>query len=1356
MALTDKNIVITPNIGQTADPKIVFSGADTSTAAQNITLQVYPTNNGTLSFEGSQGQLFSINNNFTGTIFSVNDISGIPSIEVLDTGEIKMAQYSGYVRVLSSVAATTVTSGALQVTGGVGINGDLYARNIYTNGQLVGAVATGSNNLLGGTAGSIPYQESAGTTKFISIGTSGWVLKSNGSTATWSDPISLTVAVSTTATHLAVGPAGAMPIQVAPGSTSWIPAGTAGQMLVYGTNTATWTNTATIAVGRSTTATYTVNVLGGSAGQLHYQSAAGTTAFITLGTAGDVLVSGGTSSPLYQNTLTLTGVTQATSTSTGALQVRGGVGVGGNLWVGGVLYATVQGNINTATNLANGAAGSIPYQSAAGQTNFIGIGANGTLLYSNGLTATWVTTASLVVGTALSAAGTNNISGGSAGAIPYQISSGLTNFIGIGAAGNLLQSNGSTATWISTSTLLVGNAVNAGLATNVAGGTTGALHYQTAAGTTNFIGIGPTGYILQSNGTTATWQSSGALVTSSTQNINGGTAGSIVYQAAAGTTNFISIGGNGTLLRSNGTSATWVTTSTVSVAGADVAFTATRAANIAGTVTGGGMLHYQAAENSTAFLATGTAGTVLVSRAGTPIWQNTLTLAGTTAATNTLTGALVVAGGVGIGGNLYIGGVLYATVQGSINTATNISGGVAGDLLYQSAAGATSKLAIGTVGRVLTSTGSAPQWVTTGSLYVQNAQLAISANNLSGGAAGSLVYQSAAGTSAYLGIGANGTILQSNGSTAAWVSTGSLVAGIAAQSVNISGGAANQVPYQSAPSTTVFSANLTFNGTALTVGGAATAAAFIPSNSSVPSNGLYLPAANTVGLAAASTNKVNITTTGVGIAKTPATALDVSGQIRSDNIINTTNTTNATNASTGALQSAGGLGVANDAWIGNQSYASNHMNLNARVDTSERYPTGHFSSGEEVWSIDPTWTQTQLQALFNSSAYTWAADSTAPGGYCIQIDGAPNVGGEYNTGTPYIPIDTSDIFYMECWIRNDATYTGAGHYMGSIDYNESLVSLGGNPGSYGYWVMSNSSPGATWTKFSGYITGFSAGTTGTFRTGSKYWTPQALFNYSYTGGTRRCFISGWKVYKVYQTGNRYWQGIQYMQNGTAATGASTGALQVAGGASVNGNFYGGNVIAGSTQIATGRMSVFAGGAAGVGWGTGLNIGDASNYTSILQDGGYYRTRNNSTGQYLWYNAAATAATFTLDNAGNAYFTGNVYSSYSDENLKTILGKIENPLAKVKAIDTFYFEPNETALKLGFPSGRQVGVSAQSVEKVYPEAVSKAPINNEYLTVQYERLVPLLLESVKVLESKINEQEEQIKLLEEKLNGTIPR
>lgn len=144
MANSDKNILITPNIGSaSADPKIVFSGASASVGPQNITLQVYPTNSGTLSFEGSAGQLFSITNSMTGTIYSVNDVSGIPSIEVLDTGLIKLAQYSGNV-VLGS---GTDNGSKLQITGAVTVNGNtvLHAGN-YNNyaPTLTGTGASGT------------------------------------------------------------------------------------------------------------------------------------------------------------------------------------------------------------------------------------------------------------------------------------------------------------------------------------------------------------------------------------------------------------------------------------------------------------------------------------------------------------------------------------------------------------------------------------------------------------------------------------------------------------------------------------------------------------------------------------------------------------------------------------------------------------------------------------------------------------------------------------------------------------------------------------------------------------------------------------------------------------------------------------------------------------------------------------------------------------------------------------------------------------------------------------------------------------------------------------------------------------
>jgi hypothetical protein len=137
--------------------------------------------------------------------------------------------------------------------------------------------------------------------------------------------------------------------------------------------------------------------------------------------------------------------------------------------------------------------------------------------------------------------------------------------------------------------------------------------------------------------------------------------------------------------------------------------------------------------------------------------------------------------------------------------------------------------------------------------------------------------------------------------------------------------------------------------------------------------------------------------------------------------------------------------------------------------------------------------------------------------------------------------------------------------------------------------------------------------------------------------------------------------------------------------------------------------------------TGNASGSAATFTSTSQNSQF-----NSIG-------VGTAGSGT---AGEIRATNNITAYYSDDRLKTRLGNIEGALDKVKTLDTFYYEANETAQALGYEAIREVGISAQQVQAVMPETVAPAPIDDKYLTVRYERLVPLLLAAIKELEAKV--------------------
>lgn len=164
------------------------------------------------------------------------------------------------------------------------------------------------------------------------------------------------------------------------------------------------------------------------------------------------------------------------------------------------------------------------------------------------------------------------------------------------------------------------------------------------------------------------------------------------------------------------------------------------------------------------------------------------------------------------------------------------------------------------------------------------------------------------------------------------------------------------------------------------------------------------------------------------------------------------------------------------------------------------------------------------------------------------------------------------------------------------------------------------------------------------------------------------------------------------------------------------------------------------------WHTGLVMGASSIY-------GGTRIYNNST--FL-----GTQIVSIGDGDNKLRCTDDIIAYASDKRLKENITNIPNALDKLLKINGVYFDWKDETKDLGFiPSQKHdVGVIAQEIQAILPEVVTLAPFDYElgksksgkdYLTVKYEKIVPLLIESIKEQQDQIKELTNKISILENK-------
>ena len=116
----------------------------------------------------------------------------------------------------------------------------------------------------------------------------------------------------------------------------------------------------------------------------------------------------------------------------------------------------------------------------------------------------------------------------------------------------------------------------------------------------------------------------------------------------------------------------------------------------------------------------------------------------------------------------------------------------------------------------------------------------------------------------------------------------------------------------------------------------------------------------------------------------------------------------------------------------------------------------------------------------------------------------------------------------------------------------------------------------------------------------------------------------------------------------------------------------------------------------------------------------------------------------LDVAGSICANGNPINS--DERFKKDIEQLENSLSQLVQLEgVSYYMRTEEFKDRNFASGQQIGLIAQDVEKVYPELVMT--MADGYKAVNYDGLIPVLIESLKEQQTIINQLEDKVSNME---------
>ena len=1019
------------------------------------------------------------------------------------------------------------------------------------------------------------------------------------------------------------------------------------------------------------------------------------------------------------------------------------------------------------------AAGAVVYSTSSALA-VASAGTSGQVLTSGGTSApVWVNASSLTTGTATTATTATNIAGGSAGYLMYQSDTDTTGFIAPGTSGYVLRSTGASTApdWVtatftigSTSMTLGSTYTSVSGLTAIDATTSATSFFATPTGSVSLFAaaVSPTAFAAattlnlgySSTASSTTNISTGAVGSGNTKTINIGTGG------AAGSTTNINLGDSdgGTVtvnkdlvvsgnLTINGTTTT-INSTTLDVD--DLNITVAKGALDSAAADGAGLT----VDGASATLLYTHSGTKWAMNKPLDVTGSITSSAGLTGTTGTFSGDVAVNGGDLTTSSST--GTLFNTTATTLNIggdATTLSVGAAtGTLTVNNAAfihsstGAT-KIAVGTSAqRPTAATGQirynsdlstfegygASAWGSLGGVKSVDGYTYILAETSAGASNGDLdFYAENAGGNAATQVGQwNRTNLKDYTGTLVGTQTTQNVFNTTATTVNAFGAATTLTLGATTGTATIRNTTVAVTNNA-TVGGTLAVTGNTTLTGDLAVNGGDLTTTSTTATLF-NTNATTLTIGGaattmtIGAGSTGATTTMAKDVIIVGNLTvqgtTTTNTSNTLTVSDSVVYLADG----------NSGNALDIGLIGEYTATGVKYAGMVKDATDGVWKF--------FSAPTNAPTAGTTVDFTGATYDSIKVSKVNNV------------TVTEPASAVTLTLASGSTFQTAGSVSHAGAFSQTFT------------ATANTSLTLPTTGTLATLAGAETLTNKTIAAGSNTISGLTNSNLSGTAGITNANLANSTISGISLGSNLATLTIGTGLSGTSYNGSTGVTIALANTAVTAGSYGSSSAIPVITIDAQGRITSAS--TSSVSSYSGWTISDGTNSESI--GSGVSVTFTAGTGVTQSYNTTTNVLTTSIGQAvatssnvqfgsfgvgtaasgtsGEIRATNAITSYYSDDRLKTKTGNIQNALEKVLSLDGFHYHANETAVALGYDASKEeVGLSAQQVQAVLPEVIAPAPIDPQYMTLHYERLVPLLVEAIK-------EQQKQIEELKAKLGN----